>query len=195
MLLTLGVGSMVAYAETLITVMIDQFSLTKQKHYVTIVICLVMFVGGVTMCFNGGLYMFDLLDNVSATWNLMLCALVEVVIVSWLYGVDNFLKDIEKMGIKIPKLLEYYWRFCWCFFTPVSILFLIIMQFVKFEVYTYGDYVYPIGIQVLAWLIPSTSVVIIIILGVYQIGYYRGSGLDIKALFRPSNKWKPQSFE
>ena len=185
---------MVAYAETLITVMIDQFSLTKQKHYVTIVVCLVMFVGGLTMCFNGGLYMFDLLDNVSATWNLMLCALVEVVIVSWLYGVKNFLKDIEKMGIKIPKLLEYYWKFCWCFLTPVSILFLIVMQFGKFKAYTYGDYVYPIGIQVLAWLIPSTSVVTILLLGVYQIGYYRGSGLDFKALFRPSNEWGPQNF-
>ena len=195
MLFTLGVGAMLAFAETLITVIIDQFSLTKQKHYVTIVVCFVMFVGGVTMCFNGGLYMFDLLDNVSATWNLMLCALVEVVIVSWLYGTKNFLKDIERMGIKIPKLLEYYWRFCWCFLTPISILFLIIMQFAKSKTYGYGDYVYPIGIQVVAWLIPATSVVTILLLGVYQIGYYRRRGLDFKALFRPTNKWGPQSFE
>ena len=192
MLITLGVGSMIAYVETLTTVLIDQFSLSKQKHYVTIFVCIIMFTGGLTMCFNGGLYMFDLLDNVSATWNIMLCALIEVVIVSWLYGVKNFLNDIEKMGIKIPKALEYYWRFCWCLVTPISILFLMIMQFVQFQPYQYGSYVYPLAIQVLAWLIPSTSVVIILLIAIYQLGFIRGSGSDLIMLLRPSEKWGPQ---
>ena len=195
MLVTLGVGSMIAYVETLISVIIDQFSLTKHKHYVTIGFCLAMFVGGLTMCFNGGLYMFDLFNNVSATWNIMLCALIEVVIVSWFYGVNNFLNDIKKMGIRIPRIFEYYWRFTWCLLTPLSILFLIIMQFVQLKPYQNGEYVYPFNIQVLAWLVPSTSVVIILLMGIYQIGYYRGSQFNLKMLFHPSDIWGPQNME
>ena len=192
MLLTLGVGTMIASVETLITVIIDQFSLIKSKHYVTILVCLFMFISGLSMFFNGGLYMFDLLDNVSATWNIMLCALIEVVMVSWLYGVNNFLNDIKMMDIKIPKVMEFYWRFCWCLVTPVSILVLIIMQFVQFEPYQYGSYIYPLGIQILAWLIPSTSVVIILLIAIYQIGFIRGRGSDLIMLLRPSCEWGPQ---
>ena len=184
---------MIAMVETLNTVIIDQFSLSKSKHYVTILVCLFMFVGGLSMCFNGGLYMFDLLDNVSASWNIMLCALIEVVMVSWLYGITNFLNDIKTMGIKIPKVLEFYWRFCWRLVTPISILFLIIMQFVQFEPYQYGSYIYPIGIQILAWLIPSTSVVIILLIAIYQIGFIRGRGSDLIMLLRPSCEWGPQN--
>lgn len=195
MLVTLGIGSMIGYVETLNTAIIDKLSLTKQKHYVTIGVCFIMFVGGTTMCFNAGLYMFDLLDNVAGTWNILLFALIEIVIVSYSYGANNFFADINKMEIKIPKPLEYYWKWCWCFLTPVSILFLIIMQFVEFEPYSYDGYVYPIGIQVLAWLIPSTSVVIILLIGIYKIGYYRGCGWDLKTLFHPTEKWGPQRVE
>ena len=186
---------MIGYIETLVTAIIDQFSISKQKHQITITVCFLMFVVGILMCFNGGLYMFDLFDNVSTSWNMMLCALIEVVIVSWIYGVSNFLEDIRKMGIMLPKVMEYYWRLCWCFLTPVSILFLLVMQFVKLEPYRYGDYVYPFRIQVLAWIIPSTSVVIILLFGVFQIRYYRRHRLDFKTLFHPSDKWGAQRFE
>ena len=192
MLLTLGVGSMLAYGATLTTVIIDQFGLTKKKHYVIIVTCFFMFLGGVTMCFEGGLYMFDLLDNVSLCWNIMVCAFLELIIVSWMYGVNNFFADIQQMEIKIPKVLEYYWKACWCIVSPALILFLIIMKFIQYEPYQYGTYVYPDSIQALAWLIPSSSVVILPLIALYQIGYYRGKGFELKALFRPSRHWGPQ---
>ena len=96
------------------------------------------------------------------------------------------------MEIKIPKFLEYYWRACWCVITPVMILFLIVMKFIQFQPYHYGDYVYPDGIQALAWLIPSTSVVILPLISIYQIGYYRGKGYCFKALLHPSQNWGPQ---
>ena len=192
MLLILGIGSMLAYCASLTTAIIDEFSLTNQKHYVAIVICFIMFVGGITMCFSGGLYMFDLLDNVSLCWNIMLCALLELVIVVWMYGVNNFLNDIKQMEIKIPIILEYYWKACWCVITPLLITFLIVMKFIQFKPYHYGDYVYPDSIQALAWLIPSTSIVILILIGIYQIGYYRGKGFELKTLFQPSRNWGPQ---
>ena len=73
MLLILGIGSMLAHCASLTTAIIDQFSLTKKKHYVVIVICFIMFVGDITMCFSEGLYMVDLLDNVSLCW-ILCCA-------------------------------------------------------------------------------------------------------------------------
>ena len=195
MLFTLGVGSMIGYVATLVSVLCDEYDLTKHKHYVTIAVCFIMFVGGLTMCFSSGLYMFDLLDNVSATWNIMLFALIEVVIVSWFYGVDKFMKDIEKMDIKIPKVLAYYWSFCWCFLTPALILFIIIMQFIEFEVYSYGDYVYPLGIQVMARLIPLSSVLPILVIGVYTFCNYRKRGLSFSSMFNPLEIWRPQIYE
>ena len=192
MLLTLGLDSMFAMVETITTAIIDQFSLGQKKHYVVIGTCFVCFLCGLSMCTSAGLYMFDLLNETGASWNLIICALLEVVIVSWFYGVNSFCDNIKEMQMKIPKVVEYYWKACWSFITPLVLIFLLIMKFVNHEPFKSGEYIYPNGIQVLGWLISTSSIVLIPIVGFYQIvnRHYNGENLGW-ALFKPTSKWGP----
>ena len=48
-------------------------------------------------------------------------AFLELIIISWFYGVDGFFKNVEEMKIKIPGFMKIYWKTCWLFITPALI--------------------------------------------------------------------------
>ena len=68
---------------------------------VVIGICVVGFLLGLSMVTQGGLYMFTLIDSTAFSWNLLLFALLEVVLVAWIYGIDPFFKNLEEMSISL----------------------------------------------------------------------------------------------
>ena len=197
MLLTLGMDSMLAYVETITTTIIDQFSLYDKKHYVAIGTCTTMFLCGIPMCCNAGYYLFDLMDNISLSWNILCCAFIESMVVAWIYGANNLFGNIKEMGMTIPKVLEFYWKICWCFITPGLIIFLLIMNFINHKPYSYEDYVYPDGVQVFAWIIPSLCVLLIPSIGIAHIimQYRYQSAFKIhckeigSSLFQPTVEW------
>jgi len=197
MLLTLGMDSMLAYVETITTSIIDQFSLYNKKHYVAIATCTIMFLCGIPMCCNAGYYLFDLMDNISLSWNILCCAFIESIIVAWIYGANNLFVNIKEMGMSIPKVLESYWKMCWCFITPGLVIFLLIMNFVNHKPYSYEDYVYPKGVQVFAWMVPSFCVLIIPTIGIFHIimQYRNQSEFQMhcneigSSLFQPTEEW------
>ena len=49
---------------------------------------------------------------------MLFVAILEVVMVSWIYGVDKIFEHIEEMEIKIPTFMKCYWRVCWKYLTP-----------------------------------------------------------------------------
>ena len=72
------------------------------SEYVVISVCVLGFLSGLSMCTSGGYYMFTLIDDKSASWNLLLVAFLEVILVGWIYGADRFLDNIkEKFSFEI----------------------------------------------------------------------------------------------
>lgn len=62
------------------------------------------------------MYLLQLLDWYAASMSVILVCLVEVVIVSYVYGIRRFVFDVEFMiGNKIGK----WWCICWKYITPV----------------------------------------------------------------------------
>ena len=194
MLLTLGLDSMFTFVETLTTAIIDQFSLSKKKPYVVIGTCVVGFICGLSMCTSAGFYMFELIDKTGASWNILVFAVIELVIVSWLYGIDRFCENIKEMEMKIPKVMMYYWKACWCFITPITLIVLLIIAFVKHKPYSSNDYIYPGGIQALGWMISFSSLLLIPIVGFYQVFIRQRNGKELGwALFQPTRHWGPSN--
>ena len=192
MLLTLGLDSMFTYTETLTTAIIDQFGLQKKKPFVVMGTCFVMFLCGLSMCTSSGFYMFELLDATGASWNIMVFALLESIIVGWLYGANKIFENIKEMELKIPKFMEIYWKACWCFISPALLGLLLIVKFVQHQPYKSNDYVYPPNIQALGWLISLTSVMFIPIVAVYQIVIRIKKGKPLGwALLQPTRRWGP----
>ena len=51
-----------------------------------------------------GIHMFTLFDASAPSWNLLVFVLLEVVVVTRVYGLDRFLDNMEEMDIKLGKI-------------------------------------------------------------------------------------------
>jgi len=197
MLITLGLDSQFTMTETITTAIMDQFpNLREHKGKVVIVASIIGFILGLTMCTRGGIFMFELINWYSASWGLLICAITEIIVIMYAYGYKNFLENIEEMGIRLPAFMKYYWLSMWMVVTPVVLLFVLIMNFVQYSPayspsYTQDNYVFPIGIQFLGWLMALVAVFFILIGVVAQIMKRKKNGkpTDFKSMISPNEKW------
>ena len=98
MLISLALGSIFGAFETVITACEDQWPILRgYKPIVVILTAACMALLGLTFTCPGGIHMFTLFNNSAPSWNLILFALLEVVLISWAYGLDKFLDHLEDM--------------------------------------------------------------------------------------------------
>lgn len=77
--------------ETLSTAIFDQWpALRQRKGIVVTIMCFALFLCGLTMVLDGGMYMFELFNFYSAGISVLILAISEVLIVSYLYGEFNY---------------------------------------------------------------------------------------------------------
>ena len=205
MLITLELDSMFLLVEVIITAIMDHFKqkLGGYKYLVVIGTCLVGFLLGLSMCTTSGFYVFELMDRSCASWNLILLALIEVIVMAWMYGPNNFLSNIEDMEINISAPLKIYWKFCWCFIAPITLFAMIVVKIVQYEPIHISKHLSlihdetdielsMIGSVVIAWLFTLSPITLIIIVGIYQIWRRKKMGEPLGlALFRETHDWKP----
>ncbi len=69
MLILIGLDSQFTMTEVVITAILDEWpTLRRKRSMVVIATCTAMFFLGLSMCANGGVYMFQLMDWFSASW-------------------------------------------------------------------------------------------------------------------------------
>ncbi|VTJ55235.1 Hypothetical predicted protein [Marmota monax] len=88
MLLTLGLDTMFATIETIVTSISDEFPkyLRTHKPVFTLGCCICFFIMGFPMITQGGIYMFQLVDTYAASYALVIIAIFELVGISYVYG-------------------------------------------------------------------------------------------------------------
>jgi len=85
MLFTLGVGSEVTMAGSVITVICD--ALPQYKRWIiTVICCSVGFLLGLVYVTPGGQFVLDIVDYFGGGFIMFVIALLEIVAVSWIYG-------------------------------------------------------------------------------------------------------------
>ena len=71
-------------------------------------------------------------------------------------------------------MMLYFWKLCWYLVTPIAIAFLLVVVFIEKQLLSNGtpddDKLYKRWIQALSWLIPIACVILISVLGAYQVG-------------------------
>lgn len=98
MLISLALGSIFGAFETVITAAADQWPpLRRMKSRVVILTAASMAILGLTFTCPGGIHMFHLFNESAPSWNLLLFALLEVVLIAWVYGADQFLDNLSDM--------------------------------------------------------------------------------------------------
>ena len=72
-----------------------------------------------TIFVKGGIYIFQLLDWYSVSIPVLVICIFEIIMVAWIYGIDNFFDDINFM---IGQKLEKIWYYCWKYITPLILV-------------------------------------------------------------------------
>lgn len=186
MLYTLGIGSAVALAAAVITVICDQF---PQFRYwmVTLAICSAGFLVGLIYITPGGQYILTLVDFYGANFTVFILGSIEMVGIAWIYGVDNFCSDIEFM---VGRKLSAYWRLCWGIITPVLMISILAYAIVTMKPETYQDKPFPTSAYAAGWVLFGFGVIQFPIWALVAV-FKRREG--IKSAFQPSELWRPQN--
>ncbi|XP_014807069.1 PREDICTED: sodium- and chloride-dependent glycine transporter 2 [Calidris pugnax] len=191
MLLTLGLDTMFATIETIVTSVSDEFPkyLRTHKALFTLGCCVSFFIMGFPMITQGGMYMLQLVDTYAASYSLVIIAIFELVGVSYIYGLQRFCEDIEMMiGFQPSK----FWRVCWAFVTPTILTFILCFSFYQWEPMTYGAYHYPGWSMVLGWLMLACSVIWIPVMFVIKMHLAPGKFIErLKLVCSPQPDWGP----
>lgn len=67
-------------------------------------------------------------------------ATLEVMAISWVYGLSNIVTDFEFM---LGQKIGIYWKFCWGFFVPVFLFLILIYSLVTMETVEYNGVPLP----------------------------------------------------
>lgn len=192
MLITLGLDSQFAMLETVLTGVMDQYpTLRPHKTLVILAISIVFFIIGLPLCAPGGVYLVQILDNYVGGWTLLIIGFAEVTCISYVYGVNRFIRDIE---IMLGKKMIIWWKICWMVISPIAILLIFIATFVEYEASTYGDYTFPAWADALGWIMAVAIILAIPITMLYQVNKedeVTSFWGKIKLQCIPSREWGP----
>ena len=84
--------------------------------------------------------MVTLVDYYGVSFVLYLMAVLEVIGVSWFYGMENVKRDIEFMlGFK----LSWYWIICWKYVVPISLTSILVYSLITAKSLTHNGAEFP----------------------------------------------------
>lgn len=96
--------------------------LRKRESLVVLGICVTCWFLAIPMVFDGGIYLFTLMDWNTASWAILLIGIAEVGVVGWCYGCNKFLRNIAEMQMRFNLSLRRYWWLSWVVLAPITCL-------------------------------------------------------------------------
>ncbi|XP_041075891.1 sodium- and chloride-dependent neutral and basic amino acid transporter B(0+) isoform X1 [Polyodon spathula] len=183
MLITLGLDSMFAFIETIKTTLQDEFPQLRSKGiHVTIALCATCFLLGLPCVTRAGIYWVNFIDHFCAGWAILIAAVLELIGISYIYGGNRFIKDIEMMIGKKQRPFWWFWKACWFVFSPGLLLAVLIWSLVTFTSPSYGTVQYPIWGVVMGWCMIAFILVWIPIVAVVKIVKADGNLCQVSSL-------------
>ncbi|PSN34958.1 Sodium-dependent nutrient amino acid transporter 1 [Blattella germanica] len=191
MLYTLGIGSAVALAGAVITIICDRFPNLK---YWTVALgtCICGFLVGLVYITPGGQYVLTLVDFYGANFTVFILGTIEMVGIAWIYGFDNLCSDLEFM---LKRKAGPYWRLCWGIITPVLMIVILVYAMVIMEPEKYKDQFFPDSAYAGGWVLFAFGVLQFPLwagVAIYR-NIHHGLLKAIKISFQPSEEWRPVS--
>ncbi|KOX81270.1 Sodium-dependent nutrient amino acid transporter 1 [Melipona quadrifasciata] len=143
---------------------------------------------------NGGQFLLTLVDYYGTSFVVFILASFEITAVSWIYGIENFLDDVEFM---LYKKTSSYWRICWFLITPLILITIFFYTVATLSPLTYGDKTYPTTAHAAGAVILCFSVFQIPFWMIVEILKNRKLPLlqNLKKSFLPTSQWGPREIE
>ncbi|CAH1963096.1 unnamed protein product [Acanthoscelides obtectus] len=167
MLITLGLDSTFGGLEAMITALCDEYPRVLGRHRELFVAALLLgiYVCALPTTTYGGVYLVNMLNIYGPGLAILFVVFVEAAGVCWIYGTENFARDIEKMIGHRPGL---FWRICWKYISPVFILIIFIFSLLSHEEMLGTEYKYPEWSLKVGYTLTASSIVCIPLYIIYK---------------------------
>jgi len=185
MLVTLGLGSATGLTSGIIAVVCD-LNPKWNKTTVTGIICILGFFVGLVYVTPGGQAILALVDFFGGGFIIFVLAMVEVLAVSWIYGLKRFTSDIKFM---LNVSVGIYWKFCWGFFIPISLLAIFIYFLVSYTPLTYQGEPYPKSMEYGGYILTIFALIQIPFWFLHSL--CTGENKGCQGAFQPNSDWGP----
>lgn len=130
MLLLLGIGSMLGNITAIITPLRDFKIFSRlSTELLNGLVCLFCFLLGLGFTTTSGSYWFTIFNDYAASFSLLFVVLIEIIAVSYIYGIKRFEKDIEDM---IGHRPNWYLKIMWLAISPLLLVCLFIYYIVNY---------------------------------------------------------------
>lgn len=135
------------------------------------------------------MYWLVLLDDYSAGFGLMVVVITTCLVVTRVYGMKRFCRDIHMMlGFKPGP----YFRACWMVLSPATMMALLVYNIVKYQPSEYGNYRFPTWAEVLGILMGVLSCLMIPMGMVVAVLQEEGTLWErVQQASRPAMDWGP----
>jgi len=210
MMITLGMGSAVGLVNGVVTVLMDSIP-SLSKSMAAGIVCLVGAMCGLVFTTPGGQPLLELVDYYGGSLLVLGMCMCEVLVLTWIYGRDKLIKDFKFM---LGRKLGFYWKFCWFYFIPLTIIGLFFYSLISYDPVKYANIALPLGAQLFGWSIFSLGVFLLLAIMVAQFmhqhvnykqrlsdsddtsltGWCQLKDRVVAALFRPMDSWGPSSY-
>lgn len=218
MLFILGIGSVVALQNVVVTVLCDQFSSLKYERVAAVTsvlgfFCGLMYITPVSNSFNqllsvffhiciylflpnfllqGGQWMITLVDNFGGTLPIFALGIFELIAIFFFYGLENFCIDVEFMT---GRYVTFYWRICWIFLAPLTMTIVFIYSTITMKPLTYAGLSYPTEYMIAGWGIFLFAMLQLPIWFIWHVVRSKKSVSFLTALknsFHKTDRWGPR---
>uniref|UniRef100_A0A1I7ZS81 Transporter n=1 Tax=Steinernema glaseri TaxID=37863 RepID=A0A1I7ZS81_9BILA len=220
MLMISALDAEFAWLEMIASAIMNQFGVRDKKVETRLLVgmCIVFFFCGVPLCARGGIYIFHSIENLNANWNSFSLSLMQMVVVCFVYGVDNFLEDIGEM-LRVPAKLDpaelrvdhpgyTFWRrlrhfcgptglyikWCWCFCAPAVLLGLLVASVWSYRRVTFNNVVLPWYYELIAWVSMTGPLLVVPITALYTLYEARRRRKPLRSVFSVAG-WRNKKTE
>jgi len=164
---------------------------TVRLELIALAVCLVGFCGAIPLTFDGGIYLYKLMDWYTAVQSLSILAAAEVCTALWIFGAGNLSESVRKAtGKSVPAVFVFLW---WSV-TPVLVLVIMVFSIVGYTPLTYGEYEYPTWAEWFGWSLASLSLVCVPIGAIHEFATCHVPDDDHSLLRRVKQAFRPQSW-
>ncbi|KMQ88004.1 sodium-dependent nutrient amino acid transporter 1-like protein [Lasius niger] len=139
MLFVLGIGSAVALCGAVFNVFCDHLPRVR-PWLVVLGVTSFGYVVSLIYITPGGQWFITLVDYYGGTFVAIIVGVLEMITIFWMYGLSNFLNDMEFM---LGKRLGIYWRSCWLLITPLLMIVILIYTCATYEPLMYDGVRFP----------------------------------------------------
>lgn len=160
MLLILGVDSQFCTVEALIAGIADEWAdvIRPVRKLFTLSICFLLFILGLPMVTEGGMYIFQLMDYYSASGiTLLFTVFFQTIAISWIYGAKRLANNIKEMTGHYPNK---YFILGWTISVPLITFGIFIFSVIRYKPLIYANvYSYPWWGSMMGWMMALASMI------------------------------------